>query len=64
MNRLSALLETLRPRTMARTIKGVDDLVAVSRELKRLPRLRYSPVQSAAERRRLPMTRAPFAIEA
>jgi hypothetical protein len=35
MRRLSAIIDTLRPRTLARAIKGVDDLVATSRELKR-----------------------------
>jgi hypothetical protein len=35
MRRLTALIETLRPRTIARAIKSVDDLVAASRELKR-----------------------------
>ena len=33
---LSALLRLLRPRTIARTIKSVDDLGTVSRDLKRL----------------------------
>jgi hypothetical protein len=36
--RLSALLATVRPRTLARTVKGVEDLLAANRELKRTVR--------------------------
>lgn len=34
--RLSGLLEVLRPRTIARTVKSVDDLAVTARDLKRL----------------------------
>ena len=46
---LSALLRLLRPRTIARTIKSVDDLGAVSRDLKRLVKqLEQQAVQTDA----------------